>query len=129
MKGAENMKDDCLEESHQEDRLPMFYRTMKLPNGLWNTVKECGGEEGKALRWIVDEALDAELLPLVESLREFGLKGEIKADKLARVPLDDNAIGRLNHARRQTGLSAVLLLRMCLRRYVAETRDSKADKV
>jgi len=109
------MKDDCLE----EDRLPMFYRTVKLPNGLWGRVKERGDGEGKALRWIIDEALDAELLPLVESLRELGLKGEIEADKLVRVPLDDNVIGRLNLGRRQTGLPAVLLLRICLEKHVA----------
>ncbi|MFX1487304.1 MAG: hypothetical protein ACFFBS_09470, partial [Promethearchaeota archaeon] len=104
----------------EEDRLPMFYRTMKLPNGLWDKVKERGDREGKALRWVVDEALDAELLPLVESLRKLGLKGEIEADKLVRVPLDENVIGRLNHGRRQTGLPGVLLLRVCLQGYVTE---------
>ncbi|MCK4886929.1 MAG: hypothetical protein KAS96_06035 [Planctomycetes bacterium] len=97
-----------------EDRLPMFHRTVKLPNGLWDKVKELGKHEKKSSRWIVDEALDTELIPLIESLRELGLKGEIKADKLVRVPLDDNVIGRLNYARRQTGLPAVLLLRICL---------------
>ena len=63
--------------------------------------------------------MDAELLPLVESLRQLGLKGEVKADKLVRVPLDDNTIGRLNYGRRQTGLPAVLLLRIYLERYVS----------
>lgn len=112
------MKNDYSKEVCKEDRLPMFYRTMKLPDGLWGKVKERGNQEQKALRWIVDEALDAELLPLVEALRQLGLKGEIKADKLVRVPLDDNVIGRINHGRRQTGLPAVLLLRICLQRYV-----------
>ncbi len=37
------MKDDCLE----EDRLPMFYRTMKFTDGLWDKVKERGDGEGK----------------------------------------------------------------------------------
>ena len=43
------MKDDCLEEV----RLPMFYRTMKLPNGLWDKVKERGGGEGKVAQSIM----------------------------------------------------------------------------
>jgi len=112
------MKNDYSKEVCEEDRLPMFHRTIKLPNGLWEKVKERGEQEKKALRWIIDEALDAELLPLVNSLRGLGLKGEVRADKLVRVPLDDNVIGRLNHGRRQTGLPAVLLLRTCLQKYV-----------
>ena len=56
---------------------------------------------------------------LVEVLRELGLRGEDKADKLVRVPLDDNVIGRMNYGRRQTGLPAVQLLRVCLERYAA----------
>ena len=43
-----------------EERLPSFYRTIKLPTELWEAVKECGDQEKKALRWIVDEVLDAE---------------------------------------------------------------------
>ena len=117
------MENDYSKEVCEEERLPMFYRTIKLPNGLWDKVKERGSLEKKALRWVVDEALDAELLPLVESLRELGFKGEIKADKLVRVPLDDNVIGRLNHGRRQTGLPAVLLLRICLQKYVTKLSD------
>jgi hypothetical protein len=71
---------------------------------------------------VVDEALDAELAGLVRKLRRFGLQGEVLADKLVRVPLDDNVIGRLNLARRQTGLPAVLLLKLCLTRYVARDK-------
>jgi hypothetical protein len=112
------MENDYSREVYEEDRLPMFHRTIKLPNGFWDKVKERGEQEKKALRWIVDEALDAKLLPLVESLRQLGLKGEIKADKLVRIPLDDNVIGRLNHSRRQTGLPAVVLLRICLQKYI-----------
>lgn len=100
------MKNDYSKEVCKEDRLPMSRRTIKLPNGLGGKVKEHGEQEQKALRWVVDEALDAELLPLVESLRKLGLKGEVKVDKLVRVPLDDNVIGRLNLGRRQTGLTA-----------------------
>lgn len=109
---------DCSKEGYEDGRLPMFHRTIKLPNGLWDKVKERGRQEQKALRWIVDDALDAELLPLIETLRQLGLKGEVKGDKLVRVPLDDNVIGRINHGRRQTGLPAVLLLRICLQRHV-----------
>jgi len=112
------MENDYSREVCKEDRLPMFHRTIKLPNELWDKVKERGAREKKALRWIVDEALDAELQSLIESLRELGLKGEAKPNKLVRVPLDDNVIGRLNHSRRQTGLPAVLLLRICLQKYV-----------
>jgi len=65
------MENDYSKEVCKEDRLPMFYRTIKLPDGLWDKVKECGNQEKKALRWIVDEALDAELLPLVESPKDF----------------------------------------------------------
>jgi len=93
------MKNDYSREGCKKDRLPMFHRTIKLPNGLWDKVKERGDREKKALRWIVDEALDTELLPLVGSLRQLGLKGEVKADKLVRVPLDDNVVARLNYDR------------------------------
>ena len=112
------MENDYSKEVCEEDRLPMFHRTIKLPNGLWGRVKECGEQEKKALRWIVDEAMDAEILPMVESLRQLGFRGEVRFDKLVRVPLDDNVIGRLNYGRRQTGLPAVLLLRICLQKYV-----------
>jgi len=114
------MENDYSKEVCKEDRLPMFHRTIKLPNGLWDKVKERGEQDKKALRWIVDDALDAELLPLVESLRQLGLKGEAKPNKLVRLPVDDNVIGRLNHGRRQTGLPAVLLLRICLQKYMVK---------
>ena len=57
-------------------------------------------------------------MSMIASLRAMGFKGEDKDNKLVRAPLDDNVIGRLNHSRRQTGLPAVLLLRICLDRYV-----------
>lgn len=112
------MENDYSKEISEEDRLPMFQRTIKLPNGLWDKVKERGNRENKALRWVVDDALDVELLPLIDSLRELGLKGEVKANKLVRVPLDENVIARLNHGGRQTGLPAVLLLRICLEMFI-----------
>ncbi len=102
----------------KEDRLPTFHRTIKLQNELWAKVKKHSYQEKKPLRRVIDEALDAELLPLVELLRQHGLKGEIQADKIVRMPLDDNIIGRLNYARRQTGLPAVLFLKICLEKFI-----------
>jgi len=101
------------------ERLPMFHRTIRLPARLWQAVKGRSAEDDKAIRWVIDDALDAELMPLIEALRGLGLRGEDKADKLVRVPLDDNVIARMNYGRRQTGLPAVLLLRVCLERYAA----------
>ena len=104
-----------------EDRLPMFHRTIRLPAKLWQAVKARGARDDKAIRWVIDDALDAELMPLIETLRKLGLRGDRKADKLVRAPLDDNVIGRINYGRRQTGLPAVLLLRVCLERHVAQS--------
>lgn len=109
-RGAEQACDD-------EERLPMFHRTVRVPADLWLAVKARGQRERKPLRFVVDDALDRELFPMVERLRRLGLRGERKADKLVRVPLDDNVIGRLNWSRRQTGLPAVTLLRLCLERH------------
>jgi hypothetical protein len=53
-KGAKNMKDDCLEEICEEDCLPMFYRTMKFPDGLCDKIKECDNQKNKALRRIIN---------------------------------------------------------------------------
>ena len=103
---------------NEDGRLPMFHRTIRIPAELWQEVKARGNKERKAIRWVIDDALDSELMSMVASLRAMGFKGEDKPDKLVRAPLDDNVIGRLNHARRQTGLPAVLLLRVCLDRYV-----------
>ncbi len=64
--------------------------------------------------------MDAELASVIASLRELGFRGEAKADKLVRVPLDDNVIARMNFGRRQTGLPAVQLLRICLDLHVTK---------
>ena len=111
----------------EEDRLPMFQRTIKVPAGLWQGVKARSAQERKAIRWVIDDALDAELMSLIASLRRLGLKGEQKADKPVRVPVDDNVIARINFGRRQTGLPAVQLLKLCLQRHVtAEGRPAGA---
>ena len=102
-----------------EDRLPTIYRTMKVPSETWESLKRVSEKDGMSLRDVIDTALDEELFPLIERLRELGLKAEIDSDKLCRVPLDDNIIGRINYARRQTGLSAISLLRLSFNRYVA----------
>ena len=110
---------DCQGRACDDERLPMFHRTIRLPADLWGAVKARGARDGKSIRWVVDDALDAELMPLVQSLQELGLCGEAGPGKLVRVPLDDNVIGRINFGRRQTGLPAVWLLRLCLQRHVA----------
>lgn len=104
----------------------MFHRTMRLPAELWKAVKAKGKKDDSALRWVVDDALDAELMPLIEALRRLGFKGEVGADKLVRVPLDDNVIARINYGRRQTGLPPVLLLRVCLARHAGSDGLRKA---
>ena len=43
------MENDYSKDVCEEDRLPMFHRTVKLPNGLWGKVKERGNQEKKAL--------------------------------------------------------------------------------
>ena len=97
----------------------MFHRTIRVPAELWQAVKGRSERDRKAIRWVVDEALDTELMPLIETLRRLGFRGETKANKLARIPLDDNILARINYGRRQTGLPAVSLLRICLEQYVA----------
>ena len=66
----------CGHKGSEEDRLPMFHRTIRLPAALWKDVKARSAEKRKAIRWVVDDALDAELMPLIASLRRFGFKGE-----------------------------------------------------
>ena len=110
---------NCQVEACKEPRLPMFHRTIRVPSELWQAVKSRSDSDGKSIRWVVDEALDAELMALIETLRRLGFRGEAKADKLARIPLDDNIIARINYGRRQTGLPAVVLLRICLERHTA----------
>jgi len=107
------------EDSLGEERLPTVHRTIRLPAELWRAVKRRSKQDKKALRRLVDETLDAELLPLVDALRDVGLRPGTGPSKLVRMPLDDNIVGRLNHASRETGLPAVLLLRICLRRFLS----------
>jgi len=95
----------------------MFHRTIRVPTELWAAVKYRSQRDGKAIRWVVDDALDAELVPLIEQLRKLGLRGEITDDKLVRLPMDDNVRARILFGRRQTGLPAVLLLKLCLMKY------------
>jgi len=99
------------------ERLPMFHRTIRVPASLWRAVKRRSADDGKAIRWVVDDALDAELPGLIDKLRKLGLRAEIADDKLVRLPMDDNVRGRILFGRRQTGLPAVLLLKLCLTRH------------
>ena len=98
--------------------LPAIHRTIRMPESLWGTVKERSQREGKAVRWVIDDVLDAELGYLIDALQKAGLDGQEEKDKLVRMPLDDNVIARLNYGRRQTGLPAVEILRLCLRRHI-----------
>ena len=104
------------------ERLPMFHRTVRVPGSLWRAVTRRSAADAKAIRWVVDEALDAELIGLIDQLRQLGLRGEIKDDKLVRLPMDDNVRGRILFGRRQTGLPAVLLLKLCLMRHCGKER-------
>ena len=100
-----------------DDRLPTFHRTIRIQSELWQTLKKLDAEKNTSLRSKVDDALDAELLPLIDSLRGLGFKGEVKTDKLVRIPVNENIIARINYAKRQTGLPAVALLRICLQKF------------
>ncbi len=100
-----------------DERLPCFHRTIRVPNSLWRAVKQKSADDGKAIRWVVDDALDAGLVSLIEELRRLGLRGELTDDKLVRLPMDDNVRARILFGRRQTGLPAVLLLKLCLTRH------------
>ena len=100
-----------------------------ISGGLWKVVKRRSERDGKAIRWVVDDALDAELMPLIETLRQLGLRGEVANDKLVRLPMDDNVRGRILFGRRQTGLPAVLLLKLCLMRHVAKEQGQGLQSV
>ena len=110
--------DDNHSVSYSGSDLPVQRRTIRVPAELWTSVKKHSQHESRSIRFLVDDALDAELMGVIESLRQLGFRGEDKADKLVRIPLDDNVIGRINYGRRQTGLPAVSLLRACLSRFV-----------
>ena len=101
-------------------KLPTLHRTIKLPNQLWQDLKTIGIRENKSIRSIIHEALDGQLGGMIGVLRELGFCGdEQENDKLVRAPLDDNIVGKINYARRQTGLPAVEILRLCLARFLA----------
>lgn len=99
------------------DALPIFHRTLKLPQRAWGAAKARGRYERKTVREVVVEALDTELVPLIESLRGLGLDGDACARKLVRLPIDDHVVALLNHGRRRTGLPGVCLLALCLERH------------
>ena len=60
----------------------MFHRTIPLLVGLWAATKDRSEKGHKAPRWVVDDALDSQLMPLIETLGQLGLHGEVEADKL-----------------------------------------------
>src|SRR4051812_3650302 len=97
--------------------LPVLHRTLQLPEHLWSTAKARGQRAEKSVRWIIADALDAELPLLIDALRAVGLTGEGHGEMLVRCPLDDHVLGQLNDARRRTGVPAVQLLVLCLSRH------------
>jgi len=107
------------------DRLPTIHRTLRLPNQLWQDLKIRGIREGKSAREMIHAALDSQLGGMIGVLNELGFLGdEREDDKLVRAPLDDNIIGQINYGRRQTGLPAVEILRLCLARFLATESGS-----
>ena len=101
------------------DALPTLHRTIKLPSQLWQDLKILGIRQGKSVREAIHAALDSQLNGMVGVLRELGFDARAANDKLVRAPLDDNILGKINLARRQTGLPAVEILRLCLARFLA----------
>jgi hypothetical protein len=102
------------------DKLPTLHRTIRLPNQLWQDVKILGIREDKSVRELIHESLDSQLGGMIGVLKELGFHGDDQQnDKLVRAPLDDNIVGKINYARRQTGLPAVEILRLCLSRFLA----------
>src|SRR6478609_3123488 len=102
--------------------LPLMHRTIRLPSAVWRAARKRGTKEGKSMRLVISDAVDRELMPLMDALRDLGLDGEQLRDKLVRSPVDENVLARLNHARRVTGMSAVHLLILRLDRHAKRTR-------
>jgi len=73
------------------ERLPLFHRTIRVPVSLWKAVKRRSARDGKAIRWVVDDALDAELIPLIEQLRKLGLRGDAEGQVQRRPRRVQNA--------------------------------------
>jgi len=110
------------------DKLPTLHRTIRLPNQLWQDLKILGIRENKSVRNIIHDALDTQLGGMVGVLKELGFHGdEQENDKLVRAPLDDNIVGKINYARRQTGLPAVEILRLCLARFLTTEADEASQ--
>ena len=105
-----------------------FHRTIKLPPRLWSAVKMRAKKRDSSARGVIADAVGAELIPLIRDLARLGFDRDCRPGKLVRLPVDDNVIGRLNSGRRSSGLPAVQLLVLCLRRHLAvsETRSGTA---
>ena len=111
------------------DALPTIQGTIRLPNQLWKELKIAGIKRNASVREMIHDALDSQLGGMVGVLQELGFGGGAENNKLVRAPLDDNIIGQINLARRQTGLPAVEILRLCLARFLAtEAGESGKEK-
>ena len=100
-------------------------RTLKLPGRTWKTVKAKGKRDGKPVREVLKDAVDAELTRLVRRLRELGVRGELVNDKVVRIPVSDVLLDRLRKAKEQTGLPSIQLLALCLQHHADRRRQRK----
>jgi hypothetical protein len=97
--------------------LPIVHRTFELPADVWDKIRKRGRREGKSMRWVISDAVEAELFPLMDSLRALGLDAQRPRNKLVRSPVDGNIIARLKHVKGVTGVPAVELLILCLQKH------------
>ena len=100
-------------------------RTLKLPGRVWTATKAKGRKDGKPVREVLKDAVNAELPRLVRQLRELGVRGELTNDKVVRVPVSDVLLDRLRNAKVKTGLPAIQMLTLCLQRHAARRRRRK----
>jgi hypothetical protein len=85
-------------------------------------VRDRGVRDAKPVRLVLEDAVAGELPTLVERLRDLGLRGEVPADKVVRVPIAESVLSALAFGREQTGLPAITLLGLCLQSHVSRKR-------
>ena len=107
----------------------LFHRVYRFPIPLWASARERAIHEQRGVRWVVNDALDAELESVVAELRSLGFRAEGSEDnKLVRLPVDDTVVNRIREGRRCTGLPGAQLLRICLQRYLAHGSPPSAER-
>lgn len=103
-------------------------RTIKLPGKVWRAVKAKGKRDGKPTREVIEDAVKTEMPALVNSLRDFGIKGELTNNKVIRAPMSDALLDRMRAGRDKTGLPAIQMLALCLQRHTARRRRRGATR-